>query len=216
MEKNNLLMCQPLNSPITPSQPSVFPPPLSAHASHSFESNSQDDTDEEIGLSSSDDESTRTCASPTPSSSSFNVEVRSGTSTPTCSVSSKEFDPPNPPATKKRRVNPGPTERAADRLNREKMAVLNSIAESIAKPLSLPDMEEERMDEDDVFGQYVASRLRKIKDQRTKTRLIAVLNNAISEAELSILDAMMPNFTNQSPQQPAHYQAGGYVHFLNS
>uniref|UniRef100_A0AAV2L5E6 BESS domain-containing protein n=1 Tax=Knipowitschia caucasica TaxID=637954 RepID=A0AAV2L5E6_KNICA len=70
-----------------------------------LESNSQDDTDEEIGLSSSDDESTRTCASPTPSSSSFNVEVRSGTSTPTCSVSSKEFDPPNPPAIKKRRIN---------------------------------------------------------------------------------------------------------------
>ena len=61
------------------------------------------------------------------------------------------------PTPLKRRLNPGPEQRRIIQVRQEKLNILNSIAENIAKPVVLPDK-----DEDDITGQFLASRLRKI------------------------------------------------------
>ena len=104
----------------------------------------------------------------------------------------------------KKRKNRGPNQRKAEKQAEEKLALLSSIADSLAKPIEFP-AENASEDEDSIFAKYVASRLRNINDRRIKARLVAQINRAISDAELASLDVQGPGTCILPMSQPTQF-----------
>lgn len=78
-------------------------------------------------------------------------------------------------------LRPGPTQRAKKRASDEELAILKSLAATIAAPETSNQVQD---DEDSTYGRYVASELRQVTDTEVKLILKNTISNAIFNARM--------------------------------
>jgi len=119
---------------------------------------------------------------------------------------------------KSKNSRPGPSKRMKAVHDKEELEVLKTLAKSISETPQTPVHNQtslKMLDEDELFGQYVAAELRKIATPSTTYMLKHEINNAIFNANMGFLNSQQQQQQQQYMQymqapilRPQFYSAG--------